>query len=155
MPGYIEVSDLEARASQDSGDQVVTCAVGAAQALEPGVEVVGDAVEGDPVQVLIEESARASGTRARVAQAQDTRIRRPRLGQRGCFGAGGLPGGGDTWSLDGGGAGVVIGVADTGTSEAVLGFGFDYASRCGRCCVTTPTGWRSSAGGPNRRSRAR
>ena len=132
IPGYAkaaEIPDLQVRASQSIADEVLEPAVDAALELEPGVAVSGDAADGDAAHVLIEESEQASelvlGSRhskalgsavlGSVSAAVAAHATCPVVVVRGP-------------SSPEAGAGVVIGVDDTETSEKVLEYGFDYAS---------------------------
>lgn len=134
IPRYYEIpdvehSDLEVRASQSIADEVITRAVDTALSFDPGVDVSGDAVDGDAAHVLIEASEQASqlvvGSRhttalgsavpGSVSAAVSARAACPVVVVRGP-------------SSPEPGAGVVIGVDDTETSETVLEFGFAHAS---------------------------
>lgn len=132
IPGYVdapEIPDLQVRGSQGVADEVIEPAVDTALELEPGVDVSGDAADGDPAHVLIEESEQANelvlGSRhskalgsavlGSVSAAVTARAACPVVVVRG-------PSGPEP------GAGVVIGVDDTETSEQVLAYGFDYAT---------------------------
>ena len=132
VPRYYEVpegTDLQVRASQSVADKVIEPAIDKAVELEPGVDVSGDAADGDPARVLIEESEQANelvlGSRhskalgaavpGSVSAAVAARAACPVVVVRGP-------------SDPGPGASVVIGVDDTDTSEQVLAYGFDYAT---------------------------
>jgi nucleotide-binding universal stress UspA family protein len=132
IPGYVEsaeIPDLQVRGSQSIADEVIEPAVDTALELEPGVDVSGDAADGDPARVLIEESEQArevvlgsrhnkalgSAVLGSVSAAVTARAACPVVVVRGP-------------SSPEPGAGVVIGVDDTETSEQVLAYGFDYAS---------------------------
>jgi nucleotide-binding universal stress UspA family protein len=132
IPRYYDIpegTDLETRGLQGIADKVIEPAVDTALELEPGVDVSGDAADGDPAHVLIEESEQANelviGSRrskalgsavlGSVSAAVTARAACPVVVVRGP-------------SAPEPGAAVVIGVDDTETSEQVLAYGFDYAT---------------------------
>ncbi len=130
MGMYTELPE-QMEAVQQAADRVVEDALAAAARIDPGVEVRGGTVDGSPIPVLIEESEGASllvlGSRQRtalsssilgsVSAATVARAQCPAVVVRGPAG------------LAEENAEVVIGVDGTPASQALLEFGFDYASR--------------------------
>lgn len=73
IPGYDEVSDLDVLAPHDAAAHVVSRAVDLAYGFDREVDVVGDAVDGEPAQVLLGEAESAAelvvGSRHRTTLA--------------------------------------------------------------------------------------
>jgi nucleotide-binding universal stress UspA family protein len=161
FPDYWEVGDVDRQASQDAADRVIVRAVDTVQVLDPELDVAGDAVEGDPVQVLLDASGRASelvlGSRhhkafgsavlGSVSAAVSARAACPAIVVRGSYGT------------PAAGSAVVVGVDATEASDTVLGFAFDYASwhgvavrpmLCWHPNVLAPMGWRAESPAPAR-----
>jgi nucleotide-binding universal stress UspA family protein len=123
------VSSTEVQQGRQVAEQLVASAVDIVTAA--GVEATGEAVDGDPVRVLIDESVQASvlvlGSRhlnalgsavlGSVGAAVAARSHSPTVVVRGPAGR------------PEEGAGVVVGVDGTDASEALLQYGFDHASR--------------------------
>jgi nucleotide-binding universal stress UspA family protein len=130
IPLYADIPDVDLELSRHSAEQVLANAVDRASELDAGVEVDGDVISGDPVQVLLGESEHASllvlGSRhlkalgsavlGSVSAAVSARAACPAIVVRG------------TGSTDKD-AGVVVGVDGADDADAVLGFAFEHASR--------------------------
>ncbi len=131
VPGYVDIPEVELLRPRQVAEQLVTDAVDRVTAVYPRAEAQGDAIDGDPVSVLVGESARATlvvlGSRhlgtlgstvlGSVSAGVVARAASPAVVVRGPAGR----------PEDG--AGVVIGVDGTEASEIVLEFGFEHASR--------------------------
>lgn len=129
-PDYDELSDVRVVAPHDAAAQVVAGAMNRAYGLDRDVEVVADAVEGEPVQVLLGEAESATelvlGSRQRktlgaavlgsVSAAVAARAACPVVVMRGPA---------DMTTED---AMVVVGVDGTDWADIVLAFAFEQAS---------------------------
>ncbi len=129
LPAYVTVSSLDVEQPRQIAEQLVAGAVDTLTAA--GVDAAGEAVDGDPVQVLLDESAHASvlvlGSRhvkafgsavlGSVSAAVAARSHAPTVVIRGRAGRAEE------------GAGVVVGVDGTDASETLLAHGFDHATR--------------------------
>jgi nucleotide-binding universal stress UspA family protein len=136
-PGYYQGLGMYTESPNDMGrvrevaESVIEKALAEAATIDSDVEVHGQAVDGSPVPVLIEESRRASvlvlGSRQRstlrasilgsVSSAVAARAECPAVVLRGPVG------------LAEEESEVVVGVDGTPASQALLQFGFDHASR--------------------------
>ena len=133
IPAFADVPEAGLYGSRDVAEQTVVKMVDRARELAPELDVGGAAVDGHPVEVLVDESARASvlvlGSRhlsgfgsamlGSVSVAAAARAMCPVVVVRGPAGA------------PDEGAGVIAGVDGTESSETVLAFAFDHASRHG------------------------
>jgi nucleotide-binding universal stress UspA family protein len=131
IPMYADIPGAEVQEARHMAEGVVGRMIDHARALDPGVEVDGEAIDGDAVETLISQSAYASllvlGSRhlkalgsvmlGSVSAAVSARAGCPTVVVRG-----------QPWSPVGGAA-VVVGVDGTQAAETVLQFGFDHASR--------------------------
>jgi nucleotide-binding universal stress UspA family protein len=128
-PAQMSGSSVEVQQGRQVAEQLVASAVDTVTAA--GVDAAGEAVDGDPVRVLIDESVQASvlvlGSRhlnalgsavlGSVGAAVAARSHSPTVVVRGPAGR------------PEEGAGVVVGVDGTDASEALLRYGFEHASR--------------------------
>jgi nucleotide-binding universal stress UspA family protein len=133
VPNPPEAPDADAELALRMIDETVGKLTARAHALDDRVEVSSAAIDGDPSDVLVDESQRASqlvlGSRhlkalsaavlGSVATATVGRAACPTVVVRGTAGS------------PAEGAGVVVGVDDTETTDEVLGFAFATASRHG------------------------
>jgi nucleotide-binding universal stress UspA family protein len=147
--------------SRQLAEQIIATTLERARAIDPAVPMTGEAIEGEAVEVLIEESKRMAlmvlGSRqlgafgssflGSVSAAVAARADGPVVVVRGPSG------------LPGENPGVVVGVDGGEASAALLEFGFEFASRHGIplravLCVhrdlLTSMSWRSGAPAPER-----
>lgn len=131
IPMYADIPKVDLVHFRHVAEQVLAKAIGRAAEIDPGVEVRAEAIDADPVPVLIEESSRAAlivlGSRQRTALGSSmlgsvsagvaARAACPAVVVRG---PAGLPEENPP---------VVVGVDGTEASEALLQFGFEHASR--------------------------
>ena len=131
LPMYTDVPDADLQMSTHVAEQLIATMIDRVRELDPSVEVGGEVIDGEAPSALIDESQRASllvlGSRqlkalgstvvGSVGAAAAARAACPAVVVRGPAG------------LREEGAGVVVGVDPTEASEALLGFGFDHASR--------------------------
>jgi nucleotide-binding universal stress UspA family protein len=131
LPAFVTVSSVEVLEPRQLAEQLVSKAVDTVTAA--GAEAAGEAVDGDPVRVLVTEAANASvlvlGSRhlkafgsavlGSVSAAVAARSAAPTVVVRGPAGR------------PEEGAGVVVGVDGTDASETLLGYAFEHASRHG------------------------
>lgn len=131
IPLYADFPGADLQQGRYVAEQLIANTVDRARELDADVDVAGEAVDGDPAEVLVDESAFASllvlGSRhlkalgsvmlGSVSAAVSARAGCPTVVVRG-----------QPWSPVGGAA-VVVGVDGTQAAETVLQFGFDHASR--------------------------
>lgn len=129
LPAFVTVSSVELDEPRQVAEQLVAAAVDTVTIA--GVAASGDAVDGDPVQVLVGESAHASalvlGSRqlkafasavlGSVGTAVAARSQAPTVLVRGPAG------------VPEAGAAVVVGIDGSEASETLLGYAFEHASR--------------------------
>lgn len=129
LPAFMSGSPVKVREPRQFAEQLVAGAVDMVKA--SGAEAAGAVIDGDPVRVLVTESARASvlvlGSRrlkafgsavlGSVSTAVAARSQAPTVVVRGPAG----------WPQEG--AGVVVGIDGTEASDSLLSYGFEHASR--------------------------
>ena len=131
VPMYADVPDADLQQARYVAEQLIANTVDRARDLDPDIDVAGEAVDGDAAEVLVDESQFASllvlGSRhlkavgstvlGSVSASASARSACPAVVVRG---PAGLPEERPA---------VVVGVDGTDTSEPVLEFGFEHASR--------------------------
>lgn len=140
LPAFVTVSSIEVLEPRQVAEQLLANAVNTVTAA--GAEASSESVDGDPVRVLVSESARASmlvlGSRqlssfgsavlGSVSAAVAARSTAPTVVVRGPAGR------------PEEGAGVVVGIDGTQASETLLGYAFEHASRH-RVCLRAALCW--------------
>lgn len=133
VPSYLDGAEVEFQQPGQVAQRLITDAIEQVTAIYPGAQTEGEAVDGDPVRVLVDESAHASvvvlGSRRLSALSSSVlgsvgggvaaRAESPVVVVRGPAGR------------PEEGAAVVVGVDGTEATEQILEFGFEHASRHG------------------------
>ena len=120
-PMYRDIPDADLQQPRHVAEQLVARFVDGAREIDHDVVVCGDAIEGRPSRVLVQEASSATALRSAVvgsvAVAATGRTPCPMIVVRGPAG------------LPEEGAAVVVGVDATDRAQTVLAVGFDHASR--------------------------
>jgi len=160
-PFFLDGPDVALDEPRQIADRLVTEAIDRVTALYPRAEASGEAIAGDPVRILVDESARAavvvlgsrhlkalsSGVLGSVSAAVAARAESPAVVVRGPAGR------------PEEGAAVVVGVDGTESTDLVLEYGFEHASRhhvplravlCWRPDLLASMRWREEPPPPTR-----
>jgi nucleotide-binding universal stress UspA family protein len=160
-PAYRDLPDADEELEPNVAGQLVAKIIEQAREIEPGVVVEGDAIDGSPSRVLVQESS--SATELVLGSRQLTALRSAVLGSVAVAVAGRtecplvvLRGPAGLREED---AAVVVGVDATDAAQAVLAVGFDHASRhevalravlCWHPDLLASMKWRPSPPAPER-----